>query len=310
MKSIFSVFQKGLKKTSTILSRSVESLFTNVHIWNAEDYAKLENVLIQSDFGVKTTKKIVSDIKERYELGLIKSSDDIIKICANDIISMLKNDMREIRKAPPGSPTVIMMVGVNGSGKTTTCGKLAAQFIADGAKVMLCACDTFRAAAAEQLKIWAERTGAAIVSSKSGADPASVAFDACSSALAKKMDYLIIDTAGRQHTKKGLMDELAKIVRIIKKVIPDAPNETLLTVDAATGLNVISQTREFAKIAGVTGLVLTKLDGSGKGGAVVSVHSEFNLPVLFVGLGESVEDLQKFSPELFASAIFNLNEEN
>jgi len=211
-----------------------------------------------------------------------------------------------MHKAAPGTPTVIMMVGVNGSGKTTTCGKLAAQLIAEKKKVMLCACDTFRAAAVEQLKIWANRTGAAIVSSKSGADPASVAFDATSSAIAKKMDYLIIDTAGRQHTKKGLMDELAKIVRVIKKNIPDAPHETLLTVDATTGLNVISQAREFAKFAGVTGLVLTKLDGTGKGGAVVSVHSEFNLPVLFIGLGESAEDLQSFSQELFVNAIFNL----
>ncbi len=305
MKTLFSIFKKGLQKTSTALSRSVESMFSDVHLWGAEDFARIEALLLQSDFGVRTAKRMVSDMKDRYERGLVKTSSDIQRICAEDIKTLLSDDLRGMRMAPEGSPTVIMMVGVNGSGKTTTCGKLAGILAADGRKVMLCACDTFRAAASEQLKLWADRTGAAIVSSRSGTDPAAVAFDATSSAVARKMDVLIIDTAGRQHTKKGLMDELSKIVRVVKKIIPEAPHETLLTIDAATGSNALNQAREFAKFADVTGLVLTKLDGSGKGGSVVAIHSEFKLPVLFVGLGEGMDDLQPFSPEHFANAIFS-----
>jgi fused signal recognition particle receptor len=309
MKTLFSVFKKGLQKTSTALSRSVESLFKDVHNWGPEDYRKLEAVLLQSDFGVRSTQKIVSDIKDRYERGLIKSSHDIFGVCAEDVKALFPDDMRALRLAPHGSPSVIMMVGVNGSGKTTTSGKLAGQFVADGKKVMLCACDTFRAAAVEQLKLWAEKTGSAFVSSKSGADPAAVAFDATTSALAKKMDYLIIDTAGRQHTKKGLMEELAKIARVVKKVIADAPHETLLTVDAVTGANALNQAREFAKFADISGLILTKLDGSGKGGSLVAIHAELKLPIFFVGLGEQMEDLQPFSSELFTKAIFGMRGE-
>jgi fused signal recognition particle receptor len=307
MKSVFSIFQRGFQKTATAVTRSVEGLFKDVHKWNDDDYRKLETILLQSDFGVHVSRKIVSDIKDRYGRGLIKTSEDIFKICSEDVRALFNENSRPIITAPRGTPTVIMMVGVNGSGKTTTAGKLAYQFVKDGKKVMLCACDTFRAAAVEQLKLWAEKTGAFIVASKSGADPAAVAFDAVSSALAKRYDFLIIDTAGRQHTKKGLMDELSKIHRVVKKIIPSAPHETWLTVDAATGTNIVSQTREFAKFAEVTGLVLTKLDGSGKGGSVAAVHSELKLPVLFVGLGEQPEDLQSFEPEMFARAIFNLS---
>jgi fused signal recognition particle receptor len=306
MKSIFSVFQKGFQKTATTLSRSIEGLFRDVHHWTEEDYAKIETILIQSDFGVHLAKKIAADIKDRYSRGLIHGSADIYKICVEDIQSLFTEKSNRINSAPPGSPTVIVMVGVNGSGKTTTTGKLAHQFISDGKKVMLCACDTFRAAASVQLKLWAEKTGASFVSSKTGADPASVAFDAASSALAKKYEFLIIDTAGRQHTKKGLMDELSKISRVVNKIIPDAPHETLLTIDAATGANALSQTREFAKFANVTGLVLTKLDGSAKGGSVAAIHSELKIPILFVGLGEQLDDLQPFTPSLFAKAIFNI----
>jgi fused signal recognition particle receptor len=307
MKSVFSIFQRGFQKTATAVTRSVEGLFKDVHKWNDDDYKKLETILLRSDFGVHASRKIVSDIKDRYGRGLIKTSEDIFKICSEDVRALFNENSRPLITAPSGTPTVIMMVGVNGSGKTTTAGKLASQFVKDGKKVMLCACDTFRAAAVEQLKLWAEKTGASIVASKSGADPAAVAFDAVSSALAKRYDFLIIDTAGRQHTKKGLMDELSKIHRVVKKIIPAAPHETWLTVDAATGTNVVSQTREFAKFAELTGLVLTKLDGSGKGGSVVAIHFELKLPVLFVGLGEQPEDLQSFDPEMFTRAIFNLS---
>ncbi len=200
--------------------------------------------------------------------------------------------------------TVILMVGVNGSGKTTSIGKLAAYYKGQGKKVMLGACDTFRAAAVEQLQLWGRRVDVPVVAALHGADPASVAFDAVKSALAKNMDILLIDTAGRQHTQKGLMDELAKIRRSIDKVYPGAPQEVWLTVDSSLGANVVRQAQEFSACTGLTGLVLTKLDGTGKGGMVVALHQEFDLPTFFVGLGEQPEDLQPFSPEFYAAALF------
>ena len=202
------------------------------------------------------------------------------------------------------------MVGVNGSGKTTSAGKLAFMLTAQGKKVMLAACDTFRAAAIEQLKLWGERTQCPVIAAKTGADAASVAFDAVSSAKAKNMDFLIIDTAGRQQNQKGLMEELAKILRIIRKQLPEAPHETLLTLDASVGTNALSQAREFAAISGASALILTKLDGTGKGGAAAAVQEEFHLPILFVGLGEAPSDLQVFSPEMYAEAIFPSSEKN
>ena len=217
---------------------------------------------------------------------------------------ILRQRSRPIHYAEAGKPTVILMVGVNGSGKTTTIGKLAARFRADGKRVVLAACDTFRAAAVEQLQLWGDRTDSQVVSAKHGADPASVAYDATQAALARNADYLLIDTAGRQHNQKGLMDELAKIRRSIEKVYPGAPHEVWLTVDASLGGNVLNQAREFSKATGVTGLVLTKLDGTGKGGMVVALHQEFELPTFFIGLGEQPEDLQPFSPEFYADALF------
>ena len=207
-----------------------------------------------------------------------------------------------------GGPVVILMVGVNGSGKTTTIGKLAARLKGQGKKVMLAACDTFRAAAVEQLQLWGERTNTQVIASKHGADPASVAYDAASAALARNMDYLLIDTAGRQHNQQNLMAELEKIRRSVNKVYPGAPHEVWLTVDSSLGANVVNQAREFSKCAGVTGLVITKLDGTGRGGMAVALHREFDLPVFYIGLGESPEDLQEFDPELYADALFGLEE--
>jgi fused signal recognition particle receptor len=201
------------------------------------------------------------------------------------------------------------MVGVNGSGKTTTIGKLASRLKGEGKKVVLAACDTFRAAAVEQLQLWGERTGCQVISAKHGADPASVAFDATKAAIAREADYLLIDTAGRQQNQKGLMDELAKIRRSIEKVCPGAPHEVWLTVDSTLGANVLSQAREFSKTTGVTGLVLTKLDGTGKGGMVVALHQEFELPTFYIGLGEQPEDLQPFCAEYYTNALFGKEEE-
>jgi fused signal recognition particle receptor len=303
MKSIFSIFKRGLEKTATKVTRTISGIFSGVKSWDASTFDDLEAILISADFGVAASTRIVGDIRDRYERGVIGSSEDIIQVAAATVTSILSQHQRPIRFAV-GMPTVILMVGVNGSGKTTSIGKLASHFKADGKKVMLAACDTFRAAAVEQLQLWGTRTDVPVVSAKHGADPASVAFDAVQSALAKKVDVLLIDTAGRQHNHKALMEELAKIRRSIGKLYPEAPQEVWLTVDASLGGNVVHQAREFSKTTGVTGLILTKLDGTGKGGMVVALHQDFELPTFFVGLGEQPEDLQPFSPEFYASALF------
>ncbi|MDR0932895.1 MAG: signal recognition particle-docking protein FtsY [Victivallales bacterium] len=304
MKSIFSIFRRGLEKTTTKVTRTLGSIFTGIKIHSAESFDELEELLISADFGVPASLRIVSEIKERYERGAIATDADLVKVAAESVKEILSQRVRPIHRSEPGKPTVILMVGVNGSGKTTTIGKLAARFKGDGKKVILAACDTFRAAAKEQLQLWADRTDSMIVAAKHGADPASVAYDATCAALSRNADYLLIDTAGRQHNQKGLMEELAKIRRSIEKAYPGAPHEVWLTVDASLGGNVLNQAREFSKTTGVTGLVLTKLDGTGKGGMVVALHQEFELPTFFVGLGEQPEDLQPFSPEFYADALF------
>jgi len=247
--------------------------------------------------------RLVNDLRDRYARGLIHTSSDISAIAAAEIADILRRNRREIKFNSSG-PTVIMMVGVNGSGKTTSVGKLAWFWKHQNRKVMLGACDTFRAGAVEQLKLWGGRTDSSVISSFQGADPAAVAFDAAQAAVARGAEILLLDTAGRQHNHKGLMDELAKVKRTLDKVYPGAPHEVWLTVDASLGGNAINQAREFTKTAGVTGLVLTKLDGTGKGGMAVAIQEDFNLPVFFVGLGEQPDDLQPFDPDLYANAIF------
>ena len=301
--SIFDAFKRGLKKTAVAIGRGISGLFTQQEKWDDESFLKLENELIAADFGVQAARKITHTLKDRYQQGEFSGRDDILTAARNELCRILREGNRPLHTAPEG-PTVILMVGVNGSGKTTTTGKLAALLTSQGKKVMLAACDTFRAAAVEQLKLWGERTSCPVVAARTGADAAAVAFDAVASAKAKGMDYLIIDTAGRQQNQKGLMDELAKILRIIRKQLPEAPHETLLTPDAGVGTNALSQAREFASVSGASALVLTKLDGTGKGGAAAAVQEEFKLPILFVGLGEAPEDLQIFSPEMYAEAIF------
>ncbi|HBC88270.1 MAG TPA: signal recognition particle-docking protein FtsY [Lentisphaeria bacterium] len=303
MKSIFSIFQKGLQKTATSISRSIGGILTGKEAWNESTYEKLKAALIGADFGVSASTRIVNDLKDRYDRGIIKTTDDIMETARNDIVAML-NRKRIDASLKEGSLNVILIVGVNGSGKTTTAGKLAYLWKNDGKTVMLAACDTFRAAAVEQLKLWAKKTDCHVISSNSGADPSSVAFDAMQSAMAKKYDFLILDTAGRQHTRKGLMEELSKMRRVISKVHPEAPHAVWLTIDASMGTNALIQAKEFLGTAGVTGLILTKLDGTGKGGIVVAIQEEYNLPVIFVGLGEQPEDLQPFDPEMFAKALF------
>ncbi len=306
MFSLFSTFQKGLQKTATAIGRSIAGVFTEVKKWEASDFKRLEEAFLEADFGPVPSAKIVADLKDRYDRGLLSGSDDIVAAAKADLVGMLKADQRPMNTAENGGMTTILFVGVNGSGKTTTTGKLAHLLVKDGKKVSLAACDTFRAAAVEQLKLWADRTNSHIISSKQGADPSAVAYDAVQSALARKSDYLIIDTAGRQHNKKGLMDELGKMRRIIAKLQPDAPHETILTIDASIGVNAIAQAREFAAASGASALALTKLDGTGKGGAAVYIQTEFKLPILFVGLGEQLDDLQPFNPEHYADALFDV----
>lgn len=303
MKSIFSVFQKGLQKTATSISRAIGGIIRGETAWNDETYAAMEKALLEADFGASVTSKLISDIKDRYQRGLIHTGADIFEVAKNDIKDFLSKNKREMNVNKNG-PTVIMIVGVNGSGKTTTGGKLASLWKNDGAKVMLAACDTYRAAAVQQLKLWGARLDCPVISSIPGADPAAVAYDAVQSAMTRKCNYLIIDTAGRQHTKKGLMDELSKMCRVIKKLIPEAPHETWLTIDACTGMNAVSQARNFLQAAEVSGLILTKLDGTGKAGTLTAIQKELGLPVFFIGLGEQPEDLQPFDAGMYCDAIF------
>lgn len=303
MKSIFDVFKKGLQKSTTSVARTFAAAFSGVKAWNEETYEDLEAALFAADFGVKTSMRIVADLRERYGRGLIHTTADISAIACDDVAGVLRQNRREIN-LPASGPAVIMFVGVNGSGKTTSVGKLAWLWKNEGRKVMLAACDTFRAGAVEQLNLWGERIGVPVISSFQGADPAAVAFDAAQAAVARNVEILLLDTAGRQHTHKGLMEELAKVRRSLEKAYPGSPHEVWLTVDASLGSNAINQAREFTRTAGVTGLVLTKLDGTGKGGMAVAIQEEFKLPVFFVGLGEQPEDLQPFDPEFYARAIF------
>ena len=285
MASIFEFFKRGLQKTKTSLMRRISGIFGGEKAWDQDTYDELEAALVSTDLGVNISGKLVAEVKDRYERGLIKTGEDIMAVAKDSILKLLsENGQPEINHAANG-PTVIMMVGVNGSGKTTSVAKLAHYFMKQGKSVLLGAGDTFRAAGVEQ-------------------DAAAVAFDAVRSGTQKGVDYVIIDTAGRQHTRRDLMDELAKVKRIIGKECPEAPHEIWLTVDSSIGTNALIQAREFGKLFPITGLILTKLDGTGKGGVVVAIKQELGYPVRFIGLGEQVDDLQPFDQEAFVKALF------
>ncbi|MCF7791714.1 MAG: signal recognition particle-docking protein FtsY [Victivallales bacterium] len=301
-KSIFNLFHNGLRKTAVSLSRKVGSCFSENKLWNEETYEELEAGLISADFGINSTLKITESIREKYNNGKISSNEDIIDVAKEQLLSIIGE--KKIPNFSQDELSVILLVGVNGSGKTTTAGKLAFKYKKQGHKVMLAACDTFRAAAAEQLKIWGKKTDTYVVSSKYGADPSAVAFDAVKSALSRNCDFLILDTAGRQHNRENLMEELAKMKRSISKAYPSAPHETWLVIDGNVGSNALMQAKEFSKVTDVSGLICTKLDGTGKGGMVVAVKDEFDIPVYYIGLGEKPEELQEFNPELFTDALF------
>ena len=269
-----------------------------------EDFLdELEEILITSDIGMKTTMRIVDILRSEINSSRLREPDEI-KARLAQIIAKLMNKHEDL-KLCDDTPLVILMIGINGGGKTTSIGKLAHRLRSEGKTVMLAAADTFRAAASEQLCIWGERVGVNVVRHQEGADPSAVIYDAIQSAKAKKIDVLICDTAGRLQNKKNLMDELNKMNKVISREYPEASRENLLVIDATTGKNAVSQVKEFGDVADITGIVLTKLDGTAKGGIVVTIADEFNMPVKFIGVGEGIEDLKEFDPEEFAEGIFD-----
>ena len=299
---------KGLEKTKTgIFSRLAKAIVGKSTV-DAEVLDNLEEILVTSDVGVSTTLKIIKRLEERVSKDKYVSTDELNKLLKEEITLLLteSNSANDYEFSIPENikPYVIMVVGVNGVGKTTTIGKLGYQFKQAGKKVVLGAADTFRAAAVDQLDIWSKRIEVSIVKQPMGSDPASVAFDSVQSAVAQEADVLIIDTAGRLHNKVNLMNELSKIKRVIQKVIPDAPHEILLVLDASTGQNAIEQARQFIKTTEVNAIALTKLDGTAKGGVVIGISDEFNIPIKYIGVGEKMEDLQVFNKQEFVDSLF------
>ena len=298
----FRRLKNGLSKTRQILTTDIEDLFTGKTGLDDDLLEEIEEILITSDMGVNTTMTLMEKISKRS--SKITNAKELKNFLKEEIIKLIDKPVVDSKNLT-ASPHVIMMVGVNGVGKTTTIGKLAAQFSKKGKKVLIAAADTFRAAAIEQLDIWAKRAGAEIVKHKQNSDPAAVAYDGVKAAMARNKDLVIIDTAGRIHTKINLMEELKKINRAVGKNMPDAPHETLLVLDATTGQNAISQAKMFNEALGITGLVLTKLDGTAKGGVVISICDSLNIPIKYIGVGEGINDLQNFNPVDFTLALFD-----
>jgi fused signal recognition particle receptor len=297
----------ALRKTAVVLNTDVRTLFIPGRQIDEASLSEWEEKFLQADMGVKNVQKMIDEIRDRWREGKIKNAGEAERIVREQILAILTRvppQDRELRLASSG-PTVILVAGINGAGKTTSIAKLAWLLKNQmNKKVMVCASDTFRAAAVDQLTIWSERIGVEIVKHKMGADPAAVAYDGCEAAKARGMDVLIVDTAGRLHTQDHLMRELTKIRDVVAKRIPGAPHEVLLVLDATTGQNAIQQAKHFGSAIGVTGIILAKLDGTAKGGVVISIHDQLNVPVKFVGLGETPEDIETFDPERFVEALF------
>lgn len=300
----FDKLKKGLNKTRENLTNKIEKLVIGYADIDEDFLDELEETLIMADVGVKTTDKLMTAVRKGIKKKEINSPEDLKPFLQKEIAAILSIGEDTTKEASDGL-TVLLVIGVNGAGKTTTIGKLSAYYKAQGKSVMLAAADTFRAAAIDQLEVWGNRTGAQVIKHEEGADPAAVVFDAVKAAKARKMDVLIIDTAGRLQTKSNLMNELEKINRVIGREIPGAPHETLLVLDATTGQNAISQAELFTKAAPISGVVLTKLDGTAKGGVVIGIKSQLAMPVKWIGVGEGVEDLRPFNPDDFAKALFN-----
>lgn len=298
---IFSKIKNGLKKTREGIWNQIGDMFRGFSKIDEELYEELEELLIMGDVGIHTATRICDALKEKVKEQKV-SDPNLLEGMLKEIIEQMLTGGQKLHIST--KPSIILVIGVNGVGKTTTIGKMAKQISESGKKVLLGAADTFRAAAIEQLQIWADRADVGIIKQQERSDPAAVVFDTISAAKARGSDVIICDTAGRLHNKKNLMDELAKINRIIDRELPDADKEVLLVLDATTGQNAVAQASEFKKSTGITGIVLTKLDGTAKGGVVLAIKEELDLPVKFIGVGEQIEDLQPFDPHDFASAIF------
>ncbi len=301
--SLLEKLKSGVQKTRAGLVSALEDALQGRREIDAALLEDLEFTLISADIGVRTTEEILARIRERVERHQLNDAAPLRGLIREHLLEILEaSEHAPARVAEP--PAVILVIGVNGSGKTTTIGKLAQRFKNEGRSVVLCAADTFRAAAIEQLEIWGQRTASPVIRQGPGSDPSAVLFDALNAARARKVDYVVVDTAGRLQTKENLMAELQKMDRTAKKVIPGAPHEVLLVLDATTGQNGLEQARKFTETSGVTGIVLTKLDGTAKGGIVVAIARELNLPIRYVGIGEKAEDLLPFDPEKFIESLF------
>jgi fused signal recognition particle receptor len=304
----FKKLKDGLSKTRTKLINSIAETVSGKAVIDEATLEQIEEILLTSDVGFDTTEIIIENSRRSLKNEIDRSSAGIVQTVKKELTEVLKNNyLSNGDNVDKFKPYVILIVGVNGVGKTTTIGKLANNFKKGGLKVIVGAADTFRAAANEQLEIWAERAGVEIYQKEKGSDPSSVAFDTIKKAQNQKYDIVLIDTAGRLHNKANLMDELSKIKRVMSKLLPYAPNETLLVLDGTTGQNAVLQAEEFSKVTDITGLVITKLDGTAKGGVVFQISSKLKVPVKYIGVGEAIDDLQTFDPDLFVSALFEAN---
>jgi fused signal recognition particle receptor len=296
--------KEAVSRTRENLAERIEEVVSIGKEIDRSTLDDLEATLIGADLGTTTTHEVLEKLRDKADRKQIKDVNELKRLLKEELLAILTSTGSQTVTKVDGTPEVILVVGVNGTGKTTTIGKLAQVFRAQGKTVLLCAADTFRAAAIEQLEIWGQRTGTEVIKTKAGGDPSAVLFDALQSATARKTDYVIVDTAGRLHTKQNLMLELEKMKRTAERIVPGAPHETLLVMDATTGQNGLQQARQFTQSAGVTGIVLTKLDGTAKGGVVVAISRELGLPVRFVGVGEKAGDLLPFDPKEFVDSLF------
>jgi fused signal recognition particle receptor len=297
--------KEAVSRTRENLAERIEDVVSIGKEIDRSTLDDLEATLIGADLGTTTTHEVLDKLREKADRKQIRDVNELKRLLKDELLTILTSTSSRPVTRVDGTPEVIVVVGVNGTGKTTTIGKLAQVFRAQGKTVLLCAADTFRAAAIEQLEIWGQRTGTEVIKTKAGGDPSAVLFDALQSAMSRKTDYVIVDTAGRLHTKQNLMLELEKMTRTAQRIVPGAPHETLLVMDATTGQNGLQQARQFTQSSGVTGIVLTKLDGTAKGGVVVAISRELGLPVRYVGVGEKVGDLLPFDPKDFVDSLFS-----
>lgn len=305
-KGFFARLREGLSKTRANIVGGIESVFSGITAIDEDFYEELEEILIMGDIGVNATTQIIERLKKQVKEQHIKEPSECKQLLVDSIKEQMK--VEETAYDFEKEQSVIMVIGVNGVGKTTSVGKLAGKLKAEGRRVLIAAADTFRAAAGDQLAEWARRADVPMIGGNEGADPASVVFDAVNAAKARNVDVLLIDTAGRLHNKKNLMEELRKMNRIIDREFPDAHRENLIVLDGTTGQNALVQAREFGEVAHLTGIVLTKMDGTAKGGIAVAIQSELKVPVKYIGVGETIEDLQKFNPDEFVNALFDVND--